>query len=758
MNLSFGCVLKYASLSMTLILTKLVAQDTALFKHISFKSLGVNLYQLFPAKEGAVWITSSAGLWRIKGSEITGPVVSDGRLYDEKGKLILSSRPMRDFMAEDSIRAIAQGPDGIFYFVTHDNIFIWRRNGIENGYGFPPFNFPKTSPVVKIWIDGKGDIYAGTRSDNFFIVEEAGKNISWEKIRFGKDNDSNNIIKEGAKTVKKIDLIKRSGIFAFAQDSTDINIVWVGSSAGLYKYYKNTGKCELIVNEKVCITEIITLKNGNVWFSTLEKGMGVYNSRNKRYHFYQYDKENTGTELLYPIKTFCLKSQGQFWVAVQDSTPAIFNTDNQKFFFINHKELAQSENSTLDVKLDVSGNFLFIKGGDLYKGNNREGILESEIVKGTSIQGPFIKSISLEDRTILATLNYKADLLKSITLDYDQNSLLVEFDQNDFNEKDSTQYAWKIDGVTNGWRTIPKVKFDSSNFCLINNLSPGEYTLQIKLRVGSQDWRKQIAELKIKIEPPFWYSFWFWFLVMISLVTLVFLLYRVRIQALKKQVAQKTAFKKDLVEYEAKALRAQMNPHFIFNCLNSIKYLIQQNDTEKAVSYLAVFSKLIRTLLNNADKKEITLFDEIETCKLYLQLEAMRLEGRFSYKINIDEKVDMKSIKIPALIIQPFIENAIWHGIMPKGSKGTIELRIAEKGNDIEVIIEDDGIGMESSKNNKTGLDISHESKGLSLTEARLKLDNFLRQRNAKLDISEVKDNAGIPLGTRIVLTINKEL
>ena len=228
-------------------------------------------------------------------------------------------------------------------------------------------------------------------------------------------------------------------------------------------------------------------------------------------------------------------------------------------------------------------------------------------------------------------------------------------------------------------------------------------------------------------------------------------------QKYQKSEIEKISHEKKLLEYELLALRAQMNPHFIFNSLNSIKSLMQQNQVEKAGTYLTIFSKHLRTLLNNTEKKEITLFDEIETCKLYLQLEAMRLEGRFSYEINIDETVDMKSIKISALIIQPFIENAIWHGIIPKGSKGNIELCIAEKGNDIVVIIEDDGIGLENSKNNKTGLDISHESKGLSLTEERLKLDNFLRQRNARLDISEVKDNAGIPLGTRVVLTINKE-
>ena len=129
---------------------------------------------------------------------------------------------------------------------------------------------------------------------------------------------------------------------------------------------------------------------------------------------------------------------------------------------------------------------------------------------------------------------------------------------------------------------------------------------------------------------------------------------------------QKSIHEKELLEMEARALRAQMNPHFIFNCMNSIKSLIQKNDQDKAVTYLTTFSKLIRTIFQNSDKREISLYDEIETCKLYTQLESMRFGNKFNYYFKVDETIDLKSVQVPALIIQPFIENAIWHGIMPK--------------------------------------------------------------------------------------------
>src|SRR4029077_13282722 len=147
---------------------------------------------------------------------------------------------------------------------------------------------------------------------------------------------------------------------------------------------------------------------------------------------------------------------------------------------------------------------------------------------------------------------------------------------------------------------------------------------------------------------------------------------------------------------------AQMNPHFIFNCLNSIKSLIQQHEEEKSVTYLTTFSKLIRTLFNNADKKEISLYDEIETCKLYLQLEAMRFDSKFSYSVNTDENLDLKSIQVPALIIQPFIEKAFWHGIVPRNSGRNVSLNVLKKNGTVEIVIEDDGIGREMSRQNKS--------------------------------------------------------
>ena len=208
---------------------------------------------------------------------------------------------------------------------------------------------------------------------------------------------------------------------------------------------------------------------------------------------------------------------------------------------------------------------------------------------------------------------------------------------------------------------------------------------------------------------------------------------------------------KELHELEAKALRAQMNPHFIFNCMNSIKSLIQKNENEKATTYLTTFSKLIRTIFQNSDKREISLFDEIETCRLYTQLESMRFGDKLSYAFNVDETMDLKSIMVPALILQPFIENAIWHGIMPKEDGGKLCVNISKRENKIFCVVEDDGIGREISMKNKfADAEIAHQSKGVRLTQSRLELSNALNERNATIEIIDKKSKTAS--GTTVVL------
>ena|ERR1043165_8921205 len=196
-----------------------------------------------------------------------------------------------------------------------------------------------------------------------------------------------------------------------------------------------------------------------------------------------------------------------------------------------------------------------------------------------------------------------------------------------------------------------------------------------------------------------------------------------------------------------------MNPHFIYNCINSIKALIQNDEKRRSIECLTIFSKLIRTLFQNFNKQQVSLYDEIETCKLYTQLEAMRLNGKLKYNFDIDPNVDLRLLMVPALIIQTYIENAIWHGIVPK-EEGTIKIIVKENKEAILCEVDDDGIGREMSRINKPITTFLPGSKGVHLSQTRLDLEKMLNKTNASIETNDKYENDR-STGTRVIITFN---
>jgi two-component sensor histidine kinase len=369
--------------------------------------------------------------------------------------------------------------------------------------------------------------------------------------------------------------------------------------------------------------------------------------------------------------------------------------------------------------------------------------------KNNFILQPKLNTLTVDTTEIYGGI-YKSG--EEIKLPYHKNNISLSFSASEFIFPERIEYAYMLTGVDNVWKYsnyfTRKVNY--------SNLQPGKYVFKIRAQQFGGNWGATVKEYTIIITPPFWQTWWFRAIGLLIAAGIIYFLLRLRLQYVRKQERQRAKQEKELIELEAKALRAQMNPHFIFNCLNSIKSLIQQHQEEKSVNYLTTFSKLIRTLFNNADKKEISLHDEIETCKLYLQLEAMRFDAKFSHSVNVDENIDLKSIQVPALIIQPFIENAIWHGIVPREAGGRVEVNVKQVNDSIEVIIDDNGIGREASGQNKASSGLAHQSKGMNLTQSRLDLENRLNETNARLETIDKKDDNGQSAGTRIVLTFSK--
>jgi tetratricopeptide (TPR) repeat protein len=216
----------------------------------------------------------------------------------------------------------------------------------------------------------------------------------------------------------------------------------------------------------------------------------------------------------------------------------------------------------------------------------------------------------------------------------------------------------------------------------------------------------------------------------------------------------KTEFKKQLAQAETKALRAQMNPHFIFNSLNSINSFVIDQKHEIASDYLIKFSKLIRLILDNSRSETISLDKELETLKLYVLLESARFDNKFVCVYNIAEDVNTSTIMIPPMLLQPFVENAIWHGLMQKEGEGTITVEIKKQDEDfLDISIIDNGIGREKAAQLKSKT-ATHTSHGLKVTSQRIDMMNKLNSTGAQVNIIDLKDDQGNAMGTKVELII----
>ena len=202
-----------------------------------------------------------------------------------------------------------------------------------------------------------------------------------------------------------------------------------------------------------------------------------------------------------------------------------------------------------------------------------------------------------------------------------------------------------------------------------------------------------------------------------------------------------------------KALRSQMNPHFIFNSLNSIHKYIWESRTEDASEYLTKFSTLIRKILDVSENKTVSLTREIELLKLYTELEHRRSNDKFSYDITISSDVEADLIMVPPLIFQPYVENAIWHGLQPKMGKGFLAISFIRTGNTLKAVIDDNGIGRKQARNIKASKKMTHHSKGLDITAERIQLLSASGKKPS-VEIIDKENADGTAAGTTVIILL----
>lgn len=361
---------------------------------------------------------------------------------------------------------------------------------------------------------------------------------------------------------------------------------------------------------------------------------------------------------------------------------------------------------------------------------------------------PYFQFISYGSDPPIKGETIKYPLKKELT--YTSNYFNCELSILEWKYRPYVQYSYKLEGLDNQW-IYTKDKGSISYAGLPN----GKFTLLVRTSVDGAHWSKPMSLLKLNIKPPFWKTWWFIAAGILALLGTVTIYHKTRIARIRANERLKAQFESQLADSEMKALRAQMNPHFLFNCMNSIKGLIIDQKHDEASKYLTKFSRLIRLILENSDSSLVSLGREIEALKLYLELESLRFGNKFNYVIVSDPELDFEKIMIPPMILQPYIENAIWHGILPKINAGSLSISIKQRDNHVVFEIDDDDIGRKMSSMISTHLK-STKSMGTSITERRIMLNNKRYGMADTIDIVDKIDDQGKPQGTLVRLTIGK--
>jgi ligand-binding sensor domain-containing protein/two-component sensor histidine kinase len=341
-----------------------------------------------------------------------------------------------------------------------------------------------------------------------------------------------------------------------------------------------------------------------------------------------------------------------------------------------------------------------------------------------------------------------------IELKASENHITFKFVGLFFKDPQNVIYQYRLKGVNELWS--PETK---QNEVTYPDLNSGDYTFEVRTKYGDGEW-SEIEDVHFSIKAPYYKTVWFFLISTAVVLILFFTFFQYRLNMInRKKETEKLVLQSRLLALEQRSLNASMNRHFIFNSLNSIQYFINMKDRISANKYLTNFAKLIRKNLDSstAEDNMVSLEDEMERLKLYLSLELMRFQGKFEYEFNLSERLDAEMIKIPSMMLQPFIENSIIHGVLPKkDGMGKIEINIEEEGGDFIVIeILDNGIGIDKSRKDKEHSQGDHISQGMKITQSRIEIIKDLTNKKLMLvGPKQINNNDGSIYGTHVLIKI----
>lgn len=350
--------------------------------------------------------------------------------------------------------------------------------------------------------------------------------------------------------------------------------------------------------------------------------------------------------------------------------------------------------------------------------------------------------------------NKPQDLKDYYRIDYNANTLDIGFMVNGFKSLEQYQFEYSIEGLNPEWISLEKGKHNV-NF---NSLPSGKYTFKVRAKDAFEGIYTNPIHFKVNVALPFWKRWWFSLLVAIIAITGMLTFFKIkgkRKEELRKKEFKQVEVERQLVALKLENLRSQMNPHFIFNALNSIQEYIMLNQKKMASDYLGKFADLMRTYLNHSKKGNITLQEEIDCIRMYLELEKLRFEDKMDYAVNISGVLSPNEISIPTMLVQPYIENALKHGLLHRKTNRRLQIDflVSDVTKTIRCVIVDNGIGRDKAKEYKARSRKQHKPFATRATEDRLNLINYGKEKRAGVTITDLFEGEE-PSGTQVDIII----
>ncbi|MBI9032889.1 MAG: histidine kinase [Bacteroidales bacterium] len=525
-------------------------------------------------------------------------------------------------------------------------------------------------------------------------------------------------------------------------------VLWCGSKAGLDRYDIETDSFSHISlegNDQTCIDikEVFVIfqdSKGIYWIGLRGGGLRLYNHQSKEVKCYSM-AQGLPNNLIYSILE---DDNHDMWIS---SNMGLSHFLRKTGGFVNYNVrdgILSNEFNLWSAYKDAEGYLYFggMNGLNIFHPKN----IEKQHVKTQTVVTGFYLKGQIVDKDV----NHG----DTINLNYSEDFFSFEFASIDFHSPLKKKYRYKIDNIDKDWVIVGP----DNRHADYRDMKPGSYLFQVESSNSDGIWELEPVKVNIEIRPPWYGTWWFRLAGVFFSIGLGWYLVNLRIKQLRMthDIENKMLkYEMSLTEARQQALRLQMNPHFIFNSLNSIQSFILKNNIDVAINYLAKFSQLMRSNLANARESYISVEDEVKSLKYYLEIEKLRFDDKFIYTFDVEEKIDAEFVGIPPMLIQPFIENAILHGIINKKGIGEIHIEMKQENDDtLLCVIRDNGVGRAEAAKIKENSGFKRKSRALNITKERLDLLSKQSGGSYSLKIVDLFDQSNLPTGTKVEIRV----